>query len=84
MELIIILIQLVFTILLYLFTRYNYRKIDNWLVTIGSIVSLIPIIGGTIIFSVWIAIFFVMAEERELPNTKINKFLFRSKFKNKN
>lgn len=80
MEWIIILAQLIFTILLYLFVRYNYGKIDNWLVAIGSIVSLIPVIGGAIIFSVWVAIFFVMADKNNLPNTRINRFLFKSKF----
>ena len=84
MEWIIILIQLIFIILLYLFIRYNYIKIDNWLMVLASVISLIPVLGGAIILATWIALFFVMAEESELPNTKINKFLFRSKFKNKN
>lgn len=80
MEWIIILAQLVFTILLYLFTRYNYKKIDNWLIVLVSFLSLIPIIGGIIIFVVWGAIFFTMADEHYLPDTKMNRFLFRSKF----
>ena len=80
MEWIIILAQLVFTILLYLFTRYNYKKIDNWLIVLVSFLSLIPILGGIIIFVVWGAIFFTMADESELPDTRMNKFLFRSKF----
>lgn len=80
MEWIIILVQLVFTILLYLFTRYNYKKIDNWLIVLVSFLSLIPILGGIIIFVVWVAIFFIMADENVLSDTKINRFLFRSKF----
>lgn len=80
MEWIIILIQLVFTILLYLFTRYNYRKIDNWLVVLVSLLSLVPILGGIIIFAALVWIFFIMADENELPDTRMNKFLFRSKF----
>ena len=80
MEWIIILVQLVFTILLYLFTRYNYKKIDNWLIVLVSFLSLIPILGGIIIFVVWVAIFFTMADENNLSDTKINRFLFRSKF----
>ena len=84
MEWIIILIQLIFIILFYIFIRYNYVKIDNWLMVLASVISLIPVLGGAIILATWGALFFVMAEERELPNTKINKFLFRSKFKNKN
>ena len=80
MEWIIILVQIIFTILLYLFVRYNYRKIDNWLITIIGVISLIPIIGGIIIFAVWVAIFFIMADEHYLSDTKINKFFFRSKF----
>ena len=77
---IIISIQLVFTILLYLFTRYNYKKIDNWLIVLVGFLSLIPILGGIIIFVVWGAIFFTMVDENELPDTRMNKFLFKSKF----
>ena len=81
MDLIIItIVQLIFTILFYLFVRYNYRKIDNWLITIIGFVSLIPIIGGIIIFASWVALFFVMADEHYLSDTKINRFFFRSKF----
>ena len=80
MEWIIILAQLVFTILLYLFTRYNYKKIDNWLIVLVGFLSLVPILGGIIIFVVWGAIFFTMADESELPDTRMNKFLFKSKF----
>lgn len=80
MDWIIILAQLVFTILLYLFTRYNYRKIDNWVIVLVSLLSLVPILGGIIIFVVWGVIFFTMADENELPDTRMNKFLFRSKF----
>ena len=81
MDLIIITIaQLIFTILLCLFVRYNYKKIDNWLLVLVSAISLIPIIGGIIIFAVWVAIFFIMADEHYLSDTKINRFLFRSKF----
>ena len=77
---IIIIVQLIFTILFYLFVRYNYRKIDNWLITIIGVISLIPIIGGIIIFASWVALFFVMGDEHYLSDTKINRFLFRSKF----
>ena len=77
---IIISIQLVFTILLYLFVKYNYQKIDNWLVVLFGIPSLIPFLGGIIIFAVLVGIFTSMAEDNELPNTKLNKFLFKSKF----
>lgn len=81
MDLIIITIaQLIFTILLGLFVRYNYKKIDNWFIVLVSAISLIPIIGGIIIFATWAAIIFVMANEHYLPDTKINRFLFRSKF----
>lgn len=81
MDLVIIIVQIIFTILLYLFVRYNYRKIDNWLMVLASAISLIPIIGGIIIFAVWIAIFCIMADEHYLSDTKINRFLFKSKFK---
>ena len=77
---IIISIQLVFAILLYLFIIYNYQKIDNWLVVLFGIPSLIPFLGGLIIFAVLVGIFTSMVEENELPNTKLNRFLFRSKF----
>ena len=80
MEWIIILAQLIFTILLYLFIKYNYQKIDNWLVVLFGIPSLIPFLGGIIIFAVLVGIFTAMAEENELPNTKLNRFLFKSKF----
>ena len=81
MDLIIITIaQLIFTILLGLFVRYNYKKIDNWFIVLVSTISLIPIIGGIIIFASWVALFFVMADEHYLSDTKINRFLFRSKF----
>lgn len=81
MDLIIItIVQLIFTILLGLFVRYNYKKIDNWFIVLVSAISLIPIIGGIIIFAVWVAIFFIMADEHYLSDTKINRFLFRSKF----
>ena len=80
MEWIIILVQIIFTILFYLFVRYNYRKIDNWLITIIGVISPIPIIGGIIIFASWVALFFVMADEHYLSDTNINRFLFRSKF----
>ena len=80
MEWIIILAQLVFVILLYLFTRYNYKKIDNWLIVLVGFLSLVPILGGIIIFVVWGAIFFTMVDENELSDTKMNRFLFRSKF----
>ena len=79
-SIIIITIQLVFAILLYLFIRYNYKKIDNWLVVLFGIPSLIPFLGGIIIFAVLVGIFTSMAEDNELPNTKLNKFLFKSKF----
>ena len=77
---IIIVVQIIFTTLLYLFTRYNYRKIDNWLVVLVGFLSLVPILGGIIIFAVLVGIFTSMAEDNELPNTKLNKFLFKSKF----
>ena len=81
MDLIIItIVQLIFTILLGLFVKYNYKKIDNWFIVLVSAISLIPIIGGLIIFAVWVAIFFIMADEHYLSDTKINRFLFRSKF----
>lgn len=80
MDLVIIIVQIIFTILLYLFVRYNYRKIDNWFIVLVSAISLIPIIGGIIIFAVWAAIFFIMADEHYLSDTKINRFLFKSKF----
>ena len=79
-SIIIITIQLVFVVLLYLFVRYNYNKIDNWLVVLVGIPSLIPFLGGIIIFAVLVGIFTSMAENNELPNTKLNKFLFKSKF----
>ena len=82
MDLIIItIVQLIFTILLGLFVRYNYKKIDNWFIVLVSAISLIPVFGGIIIFAVWAAIFFIMADEHKLPDTKINRFLFKSKFK---
>ena len=77
---IIILVQIIFTILLYLFVRYNYKKIDNWLVVLVSLLSLVPILGGIIIFVALVWIFFMMADENDLSDTKINRFLFRSKF----
>ena len=80
MEWYIIIVQLIFVILFYSFVRYNYRKIDNWLITIIGVISLIPIIGGIIIFASWVALFFVMADEHYLSDTKINRFFFRSKF----
>lgn len=81
MDLIIITtIQLVFTILIYLFVKYNYQKIDNWLVVLFGIPSLIPFLGGLIIFAALVGIFTAMVEENELPNTKLNRFLFKSKF----
>lgn len=79
-SIIIITIQLVFTILLYLFVKYNYKKIDNWLVILVGFLSLVPILGGMIIFAALVWIFSMMNDEYELPNTKLNKFLFKSKF----
>lgn len=69
-----------FTILLYLFVRYNYKKIDNWLMVIIGLISLAPILGGIAVFAVWIIILYSMADEYKLSDTKINRFLFRSKF----
>lgn len=80
MDLIIIIVQLIFTILLGLFVRYNYKKIDNWFIVLVSAISLIPVFGGIIILATWAAILFIMAEEHYLPDTKINRFLFKSKF----
>lgn len=80
MEWIIILVQIFFTILLYLFVRYNYKKIDNWLMVIIGLISLAPILGGVAVFAVWIIILYSMADEYKLLDTKINRFLFRSKF----
>lgn len=80
MDLIIIIVQIIFTILLYLFVRYNYRKIDNWLVFLVSAISLIPVFGGIIIFVLYGVVFYMMADEHKLPDTKINRFLFKSKF----
>ena len=77
---IIIVVQIIFTILLYLFTRYNYKKIDNWLVVLVSLLSLVPILGGIIIFVALVWIFSMMADEDDLSDTKMNRFLFRSKF----
>ena len=77
---IIIVVQIIFTILLYLFTRYNYRKIDNWLVVLVSLLSLVPILGGMVIFAALVWIFSMMADEDDLSDTKMNRFLFRSKF----
>ena len=77
---IIILIQLIFIILLCLFVRYNYKKFDNWLVILFSLPSLIPIIGGIVIFAGLISIFILMVDDDDLPDTKINRFLFKSKF----
>ena len=78
---IIIIVQLIFTILLGLFVRYNYKKIDNWFLVLVSAISLIPVFGGIIILATWAAIFFIMADEHYLSDTKINRFLFKSKFK---
>ena len=80
MEWYIIIVQIIFTILLYLFVRYNYSKIDIWLMVLVSGLSLIPIIGGIIILDVWTIILYSMSNENKLPDTKINRFLFRSKF----
>lgn len=80
MEWIIILVQIFFTILLYLFVRYNYKKIDNWLMVIIGLISLAPILGGVAVLAVWIIILYSMADEYKLSDTKINRFLFRSKF----
>ena len=77
---IIILIQLIFIILLCLFVRSNYKKFDNWLVILFSLPSLIPIIGGIVIFAGLISIFILMVDDDDLPDTKINRFLFKSKF----
>ena len=77
---IIIVVQIIFTILLYLFTRCNYRKIDNWLVVLVGFLSLVPILGGMVIFAALVWIFSVMADEDDLSDTKINRFLFKSKF----
>lgn len=77
---IIIVVQIIFTILLYLFTRYNYKKIDNWLVVLVNLLSLVPILGGIIIFVALVWIFSMMADEDDLSDTKMNRFLFRSKF----
>lgn len=80
MEWIIILVQIFFTILLYLFVRYNYKKIDNWLMVIIGLISLAPILGGVAVFAVWIIILYSMSDEYKLSDTKINRFLFKSKF----
>ena len=80
MDLIIIIVQLIFTILLGLFVRYNYKKIDNWFIVLVGAISLIPVFGGIIILATWAAILFIMAYEHYLPDTKINRFLFKSKF----
>ena len=80
MEWYIIIVQIIFTILLYLFTRYNYKKIDNWLVVLVGLLSLVPILGGIIIFVALVWIFSMMADEDDLSDTKMNRFLFRSKF----
>ena len=82
MDLIIITIaQLIFTILLGLFVRYNYKKIDNWFLILVSGILLTPVFGGIILLATWPAILFIMANEDYLPDTKINRFLFKSKFK---
>ena len=80
MDLIIIIVLLIFTILLGLFVRYNYKKIDNWFIVLVGAISLIPVFGGIIILATWAAILFIMAYEHYLPDTKINRFLFKSKF----
>ena len=54
------LIQLILAILLCVFVKDNYRKIDNELLVLISITSLIPIIGGIIIFIGWVVLFFMI------------------------
>ena len=78
---IILIAQLILMSLLYLFVRYNYSKIDIWLMVLVSGLSLIPIIGGIIILDVWTIILYSMSNEYELSDTKLNRFLFRNKFK---
>lgn len=77
---IILIVQLILMSLLYLFVRYNYKKIDNWFIVLVGAISLIPVFGGIIILATWAAILFIMAYEHYLPDTKINRFLFKSKF----
>ena len=78
---ILILVQIILAVLFYLFIDYNCDKIDNWQKIFYSIISLVPIVGLIYFIIRWAVLIMDMSKVPYLPDTKINRFLFGSKFK---
>lgn len=79
---ILILIQVLLWVLFYLFITHNVEPIDNWLTILITLVSLFPIIGFILIV-VWWMLLLVDMSEGTIPDTKINRWLFKNNFEDK-
>ena len=78
---ILILTQIILAVLFCLFIDYNLEKIDNWQKIFYIIVSLVPIVGLIYFIVRWVMLIMDMSEIPRLNDTKLNRFLFRNKFK---
>lgn len=76
---ILVLVQILLWVLFYLFITHNVEPMDNWLTVLLTIVSLLPVIG-LIMIVVWWMWLLVDMFEGNIPDTKINRWLFKSKF----
>ena len=76
---ILILIQVLLWVLFYLFITHNVEPMDNWINILLTLVVLLPIVGLVMIVVGWIWLLVDMSES-EIPDTKINRWLFKSKF----
>lgn len=79
---ILILVQILLWILFYLFIAHNVEPIDNWITILLTLVALLPIAGPIMVVVGWIWLLVCMSEN-EIPDTKINRWLFKSKFEDK-
>ena len=78
---ILILAQIILAVLFCLFIDYNLEKIDNWQKIFYIIISLVPIVGLIYFIVRWVVLIMDMSEIPRLNDTKLNRFLFGSKFK---
>lgn len=77
---ILILVQILLWVLFYLFITHNVEPMDNWITILLTLVVLLPVVGFIMIVVWWIWLLADMSES-EILDTKINRWLFKSNFK---
>ena len=77
---ILMLVQILLWVLFYLFITHNVEPMDNWITILLTLAILLPV-AGLIMIVVWWIWLLVDMSEGNIPDTKINRWLFKSNFK---